>query len=73
MDPQVPAYVVIVRITSVLGMGVSIALGLFVLLGGYWVGLPIMAVAVPCFIAMRLMERFAGVDEEDGSSPASQR
>lgn len=73
MDPQVPAYVVIVRITSVLGMGVSIALGLFVLLGGYWVGLPIMAVAVPCFIAMRLMERFAGVGEENGSSPASQR
>ncbi len=73
MDPQVPAYVVVVRIASVLGMGVSVALGLFILLGGYWVGLPIMAVAIPCFIAMRLMERLAGVDEEADSSPASQR
>jgi uncharacterized membrane protein YccC len=73
VDPQVPAYVVIVRITSVLGMGVSIALGLFILLGGYWIGLPIMAVAVPCFIAMRLMERFAGFADDDGSSAVSQR
>ncbi|HXF50394.1 MAG TPA: hypothetical protein VNM43_01785 [Dehalococcoidia bacterium] len=73
MDPQVPAYVVVVRIASVLGMGVSVALGLFILLGGYWVGLPIMAVAIPCFIAMRLMERFAGVGEGADSSPASQR
>lgn len=72
MDPQVPAYVVIVRIASVLGMGLSIALGLFILLGGYWVGLPIMAAAAPCFIAMRLTERFAGADEAE-SSPVSQR
>jgi hypothetical protein len=73
VDPQVPAYVVIIRITSVLGMGVSIALGLFILLGGYWVGLPIMAVAIPCFIAMRLMERFAGFGDKGGSSTVSQR
>lgn len=73
MDSQVPAYVVVVRITSVLGMGVSVALGLFVLLGGYWVGLPIMAVAIPCFVAMRLTERLAGVSDEADSSPASQR
>ncbi len=59
---QVPAYVALVRIGAVVGMSTAVAFGLFILLLGsdyvIW-GLAFIALAIPCFAVMRLVERTA--------------
>ena len=54
------ALLAVVRIISVLGMAFGIALGIFLLLGGWWLtGLISLAAAVPFFTLMRYMEKHA--------------
>jgi len=64
---QVPAYIAIIRIVAVLGMGVSIALGLLLMLAGLngiIIGVPILLLSIPCYFGMRLAERLVGTDNE---------
>jgi fatty acid desaturase len=51
----------VVRIVSVLGMSVGIALGLFLALGFWWIpSLISFAAAVPFFVIMRYVEKHSG-------------
>lgn len=51
----------VIRIVSVLGMSVGIALGLFLLLGAWWLpALASFAAAVPFFVIMRYVEKHTG-------------
>ena len=57
---QVRPYVALVRIAAVLGMSTAGGIGLFLMVGGWWLaGLIAFALAVPCFTIMRLVERTA--------------
>ena len=66
---DVPAYVALMRITVVIGMSAAIATGGFLLLAGQdyflW-GFISIAIAVPFFVGMRLVERLA---EAKGAPP----
>ena len=66
---RVPAYVALVRIIAVIGMAMAIALGIFLLLGGWWVaGLIAFLFFGPSFFLMRLVERTV---EPPGTPPTS--
>ncbi len=59
-ERRVPPYVALVRIGSVIGMSVMLAFGLFFFIGAWWVaGLVSMALSLPFFIVMRLVESIA--------------
>jgi hypothetical protein len=71
-DPreQVPPHVALVRIAAVIGMSAAMATGVFVLLGWpeRWIlALVLMALAIPCFGLMRLVEN-AGAPPDEGQS-----
>src|SRR2546421_10429255 len=71
---QVPAYIAIIRIVAVLGMGVSIALGLLLMLAGLngiIIGVPILLLSIPCYFGMRFAERLVGADEEPAVEDAT--
>ena len=58
--PQVPSYIAIIRIVAVLGMGLCISFGLFLMLiglKGVIVGLPLALLSIPCYLGMQLAER----------------
>lgn len=60
--PQVSSYIAIIRIVAVLGMGLCVSFGLFIMLvgvRGIIVGVPIVLLAVPCYYGMKLAERLA--------------
>jgi hypothetical protein len=58
---RAPALLAIVRIVCVLGMSFGIALGIFLLLGAWWIpALVSLAASVPFFVLMRFMEKRAG-------------
>ena len=64
---QVPAYIAIVRIIAVLGMGLSVSFGLFIMLAGLRgviIGVPILLLSIPCYYGMRLAERLVGADQD---------
>jgi hypothetical protein len=64
--PQVPAYIAIIRIIAVLGMGLTLSFGLFIMLAGLRgviIGVPILLLSIPCYLGMRLAERLVGADE----------
>lgn len=59
---QVSSLVAIIRIVSVLGMGLCVSFGLFIMLvgvKGIIVGVPIILLAIPCYYGMQLAERLA--------------
>jgi predicted membrane metal-binding protein len=59
-NERAPVWLAIARIVSVLGMSFAIALGIFLLLGGWWQpGLIALAASVPFFMLMRYMEKRA--------------
>lgn len=63
---RVPPYVALVRIGAVIAMSASAAFGIFLLLAGveYFVwGFACLAISVPFFWIMRLVERTAEDDE----------
>lgn len=60
--PQVSSYIAIIRIVAVLGMGLSVSFGLFIMLvglKGVIIGIPIILLAIPCYYGMQLAERLA--------------
>ncbi len=70
--PQVPAYIAIIRIIAVLGMGLCISFGLFIMLAGLRgviIGIPILLLSVPCYLGMRLAERFVRADVDPTDEP----
>ena len=70
-ERRVPPYVALVRIGAVVGMSVFFAFGLFLLVGGIWAsGLISLALALPFFVVMRLVESIAEPtnDEDDGKA-----
>ena len=64
--PQVPAYIAIIRIIAVLGMGLCISFGLFIMLiglRGVIIGIPIVLLAIPFYYGMQLAERLVARHE----------
>jgi hypothetical protein len=60
-QPRIPPYIVVGRITAVVGMSLGIALGIFLLLGGLWLwGLVALAASLPFFAMIFLIERAPG-------------
>ena len=58
--PRAPAWLAVMRIVSVLGMAFGISFGLFLLLLPEWLlGFGFMLSAIPFFVVMRYLERFA--------------
>jgi hypothetical protein len=60
--PQVSSYIAIIRIVAVLGMGLCISFGLFLMLvgvKGIIIGVPILLLAIPCYYGMQFAERLA--------------
>lgn len=60
--PQVSSYIAIIRIVAVLGMGLSVSFGLFIMLvglKGVIIGIPIILLAIPCYYGMQVAERLA--------------
>jgi len=65
MPDGIPPYVLVVRITSILGMSFALALGLLLLIGG-WILPSLIAFAMfaPSFGLLVMIERFAANDSE---------
>ena len=60
--PQVSSYIAIIRIVAVLGMGLCVSFGLFIMLvgiKGIIIGIPIILLSIPCYYGMQLAERLA--------------
>ncbi|HYM14908.1 MAG TPA: hypothetical protein VEZ14_05075 [Dehalococcoidia bacterium] len=60
--PQVSSYIAIIRIVAVLGMGLCVSFGLFIMLVGLQgiiIGVPIVLLAIPCYYGMQFAERLA--------------
>lgn len=76
-ERRVPPYVALVRIGAVIAMSVFAALGLFILIGSVgtswgWslVGLISLALAVPFFFVMRLVENTAQTPADEAGPDA---
>jgi hypothetical protein len=70
--PQVSSYIAIIRIISVLAMGLCVSFGLFLMLAGLkgvLIGIPLVLLAIPCYFGMQLAERLA-LRAESGAPPA---
>lgn len=64
---QVSSYIAIIRIIAVLGMGLCVSFGLFIMLvglKGVIVGIPIILMAIPCYYGMQVAERLAAREEK---------
>ena len=67
---QVPSYIAIIRIVAVLGMGLCISFGLFIMLvglKGIIVGVPILLLSIPCYYGMQFAERLVAKHEQSAS------
>ena len=63
-ERRVPPYVALVRIGAVVGMSTAAAFGIFFLIGEAWqAGLISLAIVLPFFFVMRLVEQAAGPPE----------
>lgn len=70
MPEGIPPYVLVARIGSILGMSFSLAIGLLMLIGGWWVpALVAFAAFVPSFGIMAIVERKASRDRAAASQP----
>jgi hypothetical protein len=73
--PQVSSYIAIIRIIAVLGMGLCVSFGLFIMLvglKGVIIGIPIILLAIPCYYGMQVAERLAAREERrDAARPSS--
>jgi len=59
---QVSSYIAIIRIVAVLGMGLCVSFGLFIMLvgvKGIIIGIPIILLSIPCYYGMQVAERLA--------------
>src|SRR4029079_13720591 len=60
--PQVSSLIAVSRIIAVLGMGLCVSFGLFIMLvgvKGVIIGIPIILLAIPCYYGMQVAERLA--------------
>ena len=64
--PRAPAWLAVMRIVCVLGMSFGIAFGIFLLLLPSIWGLVSLLTAVPFFVVMRYLERFAQAHPPEG-------
>ena len=70
--PQVSSLIAIIRIVSVLGMGLCISFGLFIMLTGLrgvLLGIPLILLAIPCYYGMQIAEKLARRSE--GAEPTT--
>jgi hypothetical protein len=73
LQPRIPVYIVIGRITAVIGMSAAIAVGIFLLLAGTWQwGLGSLLAAVPFFAMIFLIERAPGGASKPGTNSAGE-
>ncbi len=69
-QPQVSSYIAIIRIVAVLGMGLSVSFGLFIMLvgvKGILVGIPIVLLAIPCYYGMQFAEKLATREQRNAA------
>jgi hypothetical protein len=72
--PQVSSYIAIIRIIGVLGMGLCVSFGLFIMLvgvKGIIVGVPIALLAIPFYYGMQLAEKLANREAANSESTSS--
>ena len=72
-EPQVSSLIAIIRIVSVLAMGLCISFGLFIMLvgvRGVIVGVPLVLMAIPCYYGMQWAEKLARRDAADATPDA---
>jgi hypothetical protein len=70
--PQVSSLIAIIRIVAVLGMGLCVSFGLFIMLvgvRGIIIGIPIILLAIPCYIGMQYAEKWAQRSAAGGGEP----
>ncbi len=70
-QPQVSSYIAIIRIVAVLGMGLCVSFGLFIMLvgvKGILVGIPIVLLAVPCYYGMQFAEKLATREQRNAAA-----
>lgn len=70
--PQVSSLIAIIRIISVLGMGLCISFGLFIMLvglKGVLIGIPIILLSIPCYYGMQFAEKLANRAAASGDLP----
>ncbi|MEX1022394.1 MAG: hypothetical protein WD058_04525 [Dehalococcoidia bacterium] len=68
MPDGIPPYVLVARIGSILGMSFALAIGLLMLIGGWWIAsLVAFAFFIPSFGVMALVERKASRDRAASS------
>ena len=71
--PQVSSYIATIRIVAVLGMGLCVSFGLFIMLiglRGVLIGIPIILLAIPCYYGMQLAEKLATREERSAAPEA---
>lgn len=64
--PQVSTLIAVIRIIAVLGMGLCVSFGLFIMLvgiKGVIIGIPIVLLAIPCYYGMQFAEKLAQREE----------
>jgi hypothetical protein len=69
--PQVSSLIAIIRIVAVLGLGLCISFGLFIMLTGLRgviVGIPLVLLAIPCYYGMQFAEKLARREEAELAS-----
>jgi hypothetical protein len=68
-QPQVSSYIAIIRIVSVLAMGLCVSFGLFLMLigsrGALILGVALVLTAIPCYYGMQLAERLASREQRE--------
>ena len=65
-----PSYIAIIRIIAVLGMGLTISFGLFIMLiglKGVIIGVPILLLSIPCYYGMQIAEKLVARHERSAS------
>lgn len=74
MPDGIPPYVLVARIGSILGMSFSLAIGLLMLIGGWWaMSLIAFAAFIPSFGIMAMVERKASRDRVAAREAASRQ
>jgi hypothetical protein len=67
---RVPPYVALVRIGAVVGMSTAMAFAIFFGIAAHWpAALISLALAIPFFVVMRIVENLAGADDYPPDEP----
>ena len=70
--PDIHPWVVAGRITGIIGLGLTISIGVLLLLGAIWVpGMIALLLALPFFALMVIVERSKAAQEMSGKPPTA--